>query len=98
MGRMPSSRVATAVGIAVLFFSGTFGAACAAGSSTDGPVDIPDTGNGDASVDVTVPDGDGAACPASQTSCGGKCVITQLDPANCGACGTVCPAGQACVA
>lgn len=31
------------------------------------------------------------SCRAGQTSCAGRCVDTQTDILNCGACGTVCP-------
>ncbi len=34
--------------------------------------------------------------PEPCTECGGKCVDTNLDPANCGACGKQCGAGQLC--
>jgi hypothetical protein len=37
----------------------------------------------------------GAVCLGS-TLCGSSCVETQNDPANCGACNNVCPAGQVC--
>lgn len=40
--------------------------------------------------------GGGPGCPAGQVKCKGKCVNTQTDAGNCGACGTVCPAGQTC--
>jgi hypothetical protein len=36
-------------------------------------------------------------CPTGQTLCGTTCADLQTDPANCGVCGTVCAAGQACV-
>ncbi len=36
------------------------------------------------------------SCPAGTTNCSTRCVNTATDSANCGACGTVCPAGQAC--
>jgi hypothetical protein len=36
-------------------------------------------------------------CGGGQICCGAGCVDTQTDPSNCGACGTVCPAGQDCV-
>lgn len=36
------------------------------------------------------------ACPAGQTSCGGACVDTKTNAANCGACGNACPSGQSC--
>jgi hypothetical protein len=37
------------------------------------------------------------ACDPDDTLCDGKCVDLSSDPANCGACGHVCPAGDACV-
>ncbi len=36
------------------------------------------------------------SCPAGQTKCGGACVSTNTDNANCGACGSTCAAGQTC--
>ena len=39
---------------------------------------------------------DGATCPAGETVCGGACVDLTSDPLNCGACSTVCGAGQVC--
>ncbi len=38
--------------------------------------------------------GGGSTCPF--TVCGTACTDTQLDPANCGACGKACEAGQVC--
>lgn len=38
------------------------------------------------------------SCPKAFTTCGGTCTDTQTDGANCGACGTVCGAGEACSA
>jgi hypothetical protein len=38
----------------------------------------------------------GLTCPTGSQECGGSCVVLSRDPQNCGACGTVCPAGQVC--
>ena len=35
-------------------------------------------------------------CPSYQTLCNGQCIPTSMDPANCGACGTVCTGNLAC--
>ncbi len=37
-------------------------------------------------------------CPLGQLDCGGRCVDSQNDQGNCGACGTVCGAGTLCQA
>ena len=37
-------------------------------------------------------------CPPYETLCNGACIVTNLDPSNCGACGQACAAGQACSA
>jgi hypothetical protein len=39
-----------------------------------------------------------STCAAGQLTCGGVCTATATDPKNCGACGTVCPAGAQCQA
>jgi len=38
----------------------------------------------------------GTTCTAPQIPCNGVCVDPTTDGQNCGACGTVCPAGQGC--
>ena len=42
--------------------------------------------------------GDGGTCSAPNVQCGATCSNPQTDPQNCGACGTVCSAGQVCSA
>jgi hypothetical protein len=39
----------------------------------------------------------GPPCPRGYDFCGGACLFTAADPANCGGCGTTCGAGEACV-
>lgn len=52
-------------------------------------------GASDAVVDAPLSDaGDG--CPGLTTRCGAECVLTEVDPANCGMCGNVCGAGEVC--
>src|SRR5512141_1746255 len=43
------------------------------------------------------PNGAGITCPNGQTFCGGKCIFVGSDPANCGACGAVCPGSLVCI-
>jgi len=38
-----------------------------------------------------------SSCAAGLTNCNGTCVDLQTDANNCGACGTICPAGATCV-
>ena len=38
-----------------------------------------------------------ACCPTSATCCNGICTDLNSDPANCGACGYVCPADNVCL-
>jgi hypothetical protein len=53
----------------------------------------------DAGIDAGADAGiDAGGCPAGQTLCGGRCVDTRSDPANCGTCGNVCTGGQVCSA
>jgi len=43
------------------------------------------------------PNGAGITCPTGQSFCGGKCIFVGSDPANCGACGAVCPGALVCI-
>jgi len=46
---------------------------------------------GPAFVRTTVPIPPELRCPGGLSRCGGGCIDTRTDPANCGACGKVCP-------
>ncbi|HEX9104006.1 MAG TPA: MXAN_6577-like cysteine-rich protein [Polyangia bacterium] len=43
------------------------------------------------------PNSAGISCPTGQTLCGGRCIYVANDPANCGACGNVCPGSLVCI-
>ena len=51
-----------------------------------------DSGTNDATSDGTI------SCATNLTSCKGTCADLNADPANCGACGTVCKSGEQCKA
>jgi hypothetical protein len=53
-----------------------------------------DTAPSDATTTADMP---ASGCTAPLVVCNGACVNPQTDSDHCGACGTACPAGQACV-
>src|SRR5579862_5120084 len=64
------------------------------GFHADGGPSTP--GDGSAANDGVSNDVVTSICSASQLVCAGACVDPAQDPANCGACGTVCAAGRVC--
>ena len=93
-GRDSWSRVAAAAmaaaWVAGSLFAGGCGGSTASTSGTGGAATTSTGTTGKGGGDA------GPTCGTSSTLCDGSCVETQNDPANCGACGTVCPTGQVC--
>ena len=73
------------VGTACTAAAGGSGA-CQAGVCVATPVASP----------ITSPITSPVVCATGLSDCGGACVNTKTDEANCGACGTVCTANQVC--
>ncbi len=86
------------------------GAGCAVGRLADASFDVvriptdtaatDDTGGAPdtvAPMDTPPPTDTVMMCPTAQRLCSGTCVNTQTDSQNCGACGTMCAAGQVCM-
>lgn len=64
------------------------------------PTELPvvlDAGRDDGVADTGVESGFPLECAAGQVACGGACVDTATDPRNCGRCGEVCGASEACL-
>ena len=84
-----SLRVARSV---VLLSSIGIAAACGSADGSGDPNLNGDSGLGDAPL----ADGGGCSDPVKKSSCGGTCVDTTTDPANCGSCGVACGGGTSC--
>ena len=69
-------------------------ASCAQSSDNDGDAAV-DLRTEEAADTADVPGEDGA-CPDGLTDCGGVCVATLSDHANCGECGNACQAAEVC--
>ena len=74
---------------------GGCGNACAAGETCEGGVCTP-PGCDPACTGGQVCDDGTCVCPAGTTDCGGTCIDTSGDEANCGGCGIACGAGETC--
>ncbi len=85
--------LASGLAVGALVASGVVAAACgSSGSNDNGSSGFPpnDAGGG--------PSSEPPVCTGAQTACGAACVDTASDPANCGACGAACAAGELCCA
>ncbi len=74
-------RAAVSVAVAATLVGVALAAGCGSGGGS----------TNDGGMDGTV-----ASCGTNSTLCGGSCVTTATDNANCGACGTVCSTGTVC--
>lgn len=72
----------------------TWGATSGCSSSSTGFTEPPDSGTTPPPPPVV---DSGPSCAAPAQLCGSSCVQTSVDPANCGACGKACNAGDFCV-
>jgi hypothetical protein len=81
------NRVSRASTLAVICGAALQAFACSSGNDMPVPVET------DAGIDTA----ETSACTADKTSCGGACVDLQNSHDNCGTCGTVCAAAEACV-
>ena len=88
--------------LSMLALAGAVIAGCGDGGGGDGTDSgiPPGTDGGIGRVDTGIPPGtDGGIPPTgcgALMECGGACTDTRYDPANCGACGTACSAGEVC--
>jgi hypothetical protein len=84
-------------GLLVLVLGVAFSAGGCANGGSDNPngddAQIDDEGGEAAASDAT---SDSSACGAPKTKCGSTCTNTSTDDKNCGKCGVVCGASQAC--
>ena len=83
--RDPSRKTRRPFALLLLALSAALAVGC------EGTAVVGSRGDGglDASLDVQ--------CAAPQTACRGACVDLQASPDHCGACGTACATGEACV-
>lgn len=95
-------RCRRSLSVGVLLLWGCGGSADAAPDpNTDASIDDATTPDDATETGTdTAPAGDAAAttCPAYHANCGGVCVWTANDPANCGACGVTCAPPSVCSA
>jgi hypothetical protein len=88
-------RIGRAVSLVSPFAPFAIGAlfgACGSGAGSPGFAPGPDSGS---VVDSSV-EGSGPTCSGGKALCGGTCVDTTSDPANCGKCGHACDGGTCC--
>ncbi len=80
------------------FFASALIAACAHGGTGSRYFDDgAGPGAGGTSASSNASSASGSKCAAGESSCGGKCVDLQTNPANCGSCAKPCGASEDCV-
>ena len=92
----PTSGSASESGTSTGGASTTEGSTGAATTGSTGAVD-PSTGTTEPVGGTSSGGSTGPSCVAPQVDCGGQCVDTDIDLANCGDCGKTCLDGQLCV-